>query len=420
MKPMNVVIAGGGVAGLEAVLALHSLAGPRVRLTLIAPDPDFSFRPMAVAEPFALGHAERVPLSSVAEETGAELVTDAVNGVDDAARQVRLRDGGTLPFDALLVAPGGRAVSGVPGATTWWPGGDPEVYGGLLRDLEQGYSKRLAVVVPPGAVWPLPAYELALMTAGEARAMGQDDVQVTVVTPERTPLSLFGEAASHAVAEELEAAGIALVTGAVGRVTAGGLTLEPDGRSLDVQRVFAVPRLVGPALDGLPSDEEGFIVAGDDALVEGCERTWAAGDGVVSPVKFGGLATHQARRAVAAIARLAGADDVPDPGEPVLRGHLLTGGGRRRLAARGDDEGAPLWWPAGKVAGEYLPRWLAEHSVAPQGAHEPPRAGIVVERPLSALRAPEYQYLYDLAREFRSDDPEVAALGRRMRETRAR
>jgi sulfide:quinone oxidoreductase len=420
MKPMNVVIAGGGVAGLEAVLALHSLAGPRVRLTLIAPDPDFSFRPMTVAEPFALGHAERVPLSSVAEETGAELVTDAVDGVDDAARQVRLRDGGTLPFDALLVAPGGRAVSGVPGATTWWPGGDPEVYGGLLRDLEQGYSKQLAVVVPPGAVWPLPAYELALMTAGEARAMGQDDVQVTVVTPERTPLSLFGEDASHAVAEEAEAAGIALETGAVGRVTAGGLTLEPDGRTLDVQRVFAVPRLVGPALDGLPSDEEGFIVAGDDALVEGCERTWAAGDGVVSPVKFGGLATHQARRAVAAIARLAGADDVPDPGEPVLRGHLLTGGGRRRLAARGDDEGAPLWWPAGKVAGEYLPRWLAEHGVAPQGAHKPPRTGIVVERPLSALRAPEYQYLHDLAREFRSDDPEIAALGRRMRETRAR
>jgi sulfide:quinone oxidoreductase len=259
MNPTNVVIAGGGVAGLEALLALHAQAGPRVRLTLIAPDPDFSYRPMAVAEPFSLGRAERVPLARFAEETGAELVQDAVIGVDDAAGEVRLRGGGTRRFDALLVAPGGRAVSGVPGATTWWPGGDADTYGGLLRDLEEGYSKRLAIVVPPGAVWPLPAYELALMTAGEARAMGQDDVQVTVVTPEHEPLTLFGDRASDAVADELDAAGIALETGAVGRVTPGGLTLEPEGRILAVQRVFAVPRVVGPALDGLPADEEGFI-----------------------------------------------------------------------------------------------------------------------------------------------------------------
>jgi sulfide:quinone oxidoreductase len=417
---MNILIAGGGVAGLEGLLALHRLAGPRVQLTLVAPDPEFSYRPMAVAEPFALGHAERVPLSRFTEDAGAQLVTDAVTGVDDAAGEVRLRDGGTLAFDALLLAPGGRAVNGVPGATTWWPGGDPEIYGGLLRDLEEGYCKRLAMVVPPGAVWPLPAYELALMTAGEARAMGQDDVHVTVVTPERRPLSLFGDRASDAVADELAAAGIALETGAVGRVVSGGLTLEPEGRHLSVQRVFAVPRIVGPALDGVPVDEEGFILAGDDASVEGCERTWAAGDGVISPVKFGGLATHQARRAAAAIARLAGAEDVPDPGEPVLHGHLLTGTGRRRLAARGDDQGAPLWWPAGKVAGEHLPRWLAEHGIAPQAIQSPPRGGIDVRRPLSALRAPEHQYLYDLARQFRTDDPEIAALGRRMQETRGR
>ena len=264
-------------------------------------------------------------------------------------------------------------MSGVEGATTWWPGGDPEIYGGLLRDLEEGYTKRLAMVVPPGSVWPLPVYELALMTAGEVRGMGQDDVVVTVVTPEHAPLSLFGEEASAAVSDELARAGIELKTGVVGRVEPGGLALEPGGEHLAVQRVFAVPRVLGPGLEGLPADDEGFILADDSARVEGCERTWAAGDGVVSPVKFGGLATHQARRAVAAIARLAGVDDAPDPGEPVLHGRLLVGGGRmRRLTGRGDAEGAPLWWPAGKVAGEYLPRWLAEQGVAPQGAKEPP------------------------------------------------
>ena len=37
----EVVIAGGGVAGLEALIALHSLAGTRVHVTLVAPERDF-------------------------------------------------------------------------------------------------------------------------------------------------------------------------------------------------------------------------------------------------------------------------------------------------------------------------------------------------------------------------------------------
>jgi sulfide:quinone oxidoreductase len=393
---MDVVIAGGGVAGLEALLGLRAMAGDKVSLTLIAPDADFSYRPLAVAEPFALGHAHRVPLKRFTEEVGAELVLEALESVDDGARELRLAD---------------RSARSL-GATTWWPGGDADSYGGLLQDIDEGYAKQIAIVVPPGAVWPLPAYELALMTAGEAREMGQEGVQVTVVTPEHAPLSLFGEDASRAVAEELRWAGIELRTG----------TVVQNASELGVQRVFAVPRIVGPIVEGLAMDEEGFILASDDGLVQDCEHTWAAGDGIASPVKFGGLATHQARIAAAAIARAAGATDVPDPGEPVLHGRLLIGKRTRRLRGRGDAEGAPLWWPHGKVAGEYLPRWLSEHGVAPPpAAEEPPEEqGMTVRQPLHSLRGPEAQYLFELGRQYRSGDPAIAALGRRMREMRDR
>lgn len=416
---MRVVIAGGGVAGLEALLGLRALAPAELELTLVAPDPEFSYRPLAVAEPFALGRAHHVPLARLARAARAELVQAAVEAVDDAGGSVELSGGlPPLAFDALLVATGGRPVAGVEGATTWWPEGDPEVYGGLLRDLEEGYAKRLAVVIPPGAAWPLPAYELATMTAGEARSMGRDDVEITVVTPERAPLALFGEAASAAIAEELERAGVRLRTGAVARREHGALVLDPAGERLDVQRVIAVPRIVGPALPGLPADEEGFIRTDPDGRVTGAQRTWAAGDGIVSPLKFGGLATHQARVAIAGIARLAGAADVADPGEPVLQGRLLIGRGSRRLRGRGDGESAPLWWPQGKVAGEYLPRWLAEHGVVAPVTPDP-GGGIEIRRPVREL-AREARYLFDAGLSYRITDPDIASLGRRMSEFRAR
>ena len=215
-------------------------------------------------------------------------------------------------------------------------------------------------MVPPGAVWPLPAYELALMTAGEAKAMGHDDVKVTVVTPEREPLTLFGERAAAAVAEELRWAGVDLVAGAVAspqwrRPRAGALRRAPRRRA----RVRgAADRRPGA---GRPRVRRGGLHR--HARGRPCARrrhTWAAGDGIASPIKFGGVATQQARVAVAGIAREAGLF-APEPGEPVVHGRLLVGQRTRRL--RGDAEGAPLWWPHGKIAGEYLPRWLAEHGI---------------------------------------------------------
>jgi NADPH-dependent 2,4-dienoyl-CoA reductase/sulfur reductase-like enzyme len=48
----RVLIAGGGVAGLETLLALRALAGDRVDITLVTPDLRFVNRSMAVDQPF--------------------------------------------------------------------------------------------------------------------------------------------------------------------------------------------------------------------------------------------------------------------------------------------------------------------------------------------------------------------------------
>src|SRR5690606_14704038 len=104
--PSHVVIAGGGVAGLEATLALHDLAGDRVRITLLSSSADFVYRPMAVAQPFSAGHITRHPLGELARDTDATLVVDGLQSVDHERRTARTTGGRELAYDMLVVATG--------------------------------------------------------------------------------------------------------------------------------------------------------------------------------------------------------------------------------------------------------------------------------------------------------------------------
>ena len=76
------IIVGGGVAALEAVLALADLAPDHTDVTVIAPNSDFAYRPLAVREPFAYGAARRYPLAPIVGDAGARLVSDELAWVD--------------------------------------------------------------------------------------------------------------------------------------------------------------------------------------------------------------------------------------------------------------------------------------------------------------------------------------------------
>jgi sulfide:quinone oxidoreductase len=367
-SPLRVLIAGGGVAGLEALLALRDLAGDRVALTLLSPDTEFVYRPMAIAEPFGRGLADRHPLAGIAADAEAELIRDALVEVDAGEHLAITGTGQRLSYDALLVAVGAGSEPAFRRVLTWTPETDASLFGGLLRDLDEGYLKRVAFIVPSGVAWALPAYELALMTAWQAWGMGHDDVQVTVYTPEDAPLGLFGTAATAAVRHDLEEAGVEAETAV--SVTEepyapGRLILHPGERPVDAQRVVALPRAVGPGLAGLPANARGFIPTDLHGRVPELEAVWAAGDAIAFPVKQGGLASQQADAAAESIAAYAGADVEPRPYRPVLRGMMLTGRGKEWLRHQpaGDVEGTAvrraLWWPPTKIAGRYLSPYLA-------------------------------------------------------------
>jgi sulfide:quinone oxidoreductase len=372
-RPLRVVIAGGGVAGLETLLALSDLGEGRVDLTLVAAEPEFTYTPMVVAEPFAAGHAERRQLEPIARQVGARFIQQALAAVRPERHSVALTGGEELAYDVLVVCVGARSRPAYRRALTFDARGDPFALNGVLADLEGGWSKHVAFIVPPGATWALPIYELALMTQRHGWSMGFDDIRCTIVTPEPAPLAIFGTAASRALADLLAQRGIDVLTASYAREgDDGGFLLAPGDRRLNGARAVALPVPEGPRLEGMPVDADGFFPVDEHSRVRGADDVYAAGDGTNFPIKQGGLGTQQADAAAEHIAARAGAAVEPQPFRPVLRGKLLTAGASLYLrddAGGGAGLGAAsedyLWWPPHKISGRYLAPWLA---------HETPRA----------------------------------------------
>ena len=105
----------------------------------------------------------------------------------------------------LLIACGAVPRPAVPGALTFRGPADTDALRELLRELVRGDVQRVAFVVPAGAAWALPAYELALLTARHLAGQSVRGAELTLLTPEEAPLAVFGAAASTAIGELLDA-----------------------------------------------------------------------------------------------------------------------------------------------------------------------------------------------------------------------
>jgi sulfide:quinone oxidoreductase len=378
---MEVVVAGAGVAGLETALALRAIAREHVTVELIAPEREFTYRPLAVAEPFDIGRVLRSPLEHLVHAAGARLRRGALTGVDSARKRVILDNREERAYDSLVLALGAHARESVPGSVTF-RGTDHEP--GFVTLLERASSRRLrrlAFAVPAAATWPFPLYELALLTAAYLGDHGAGDVELLLVTPEVRPLALFGPSVSAAIEKLLADAGVRIKTTSVPHSWEGGMLRLAGGDAIPVDAVVALPRLEAPILAGVPQDRDGFVETDELGRVPGLESVYAAGDLVRLPVKQGGIASQQADAIATAIAADAGAPVRPEPFRPVLRGLLLTGSAPRFLRAEQGTslvDAHPLWWPPAKIVGRYLSPFLVEQ-LGLETEEQPPADGVPVE-----------------------------------------
>ena len=371
-RPARVLIAGGGAAGLEALIALRTLAGARVELELISPERTFSWRSTAVAAAFGDASAPPVDVAEMARTVDATYTCDSIVAVDAVDGNVTLAEGAAREYDALVACLGARTEDAIPGAIAFGAPRGVTRFRQILDLALRGEIAKIVFAVPLQTGWPLALYELALLTAERLRHAAET-VDVTLITPEAAPLAAFGGRASCAVLEELEGHGIHFVPGLTPEEIAWGeLRASPGAVRIQADAVITLPRLIGPSIPGIPVGEDGFIPVDAHGLVRGTTNVYAAGDAIAFGVKHDGLATQQADAAAEAIAARVGAPVTPAPFAPVLRGVLLTGQGPRYLegtlgssAGSGAASTRPLWWPPAKIAGRYLGPYLSGSVASP-------------------------------------------------------
>jgi len=162
-----------------------------------------------------------------------------------------------------------------------------EQFRAVIQDLAAGSARDVVFAVPPDGGWPLPLYELALLTASFLFERRIGGAKLTIVTPEPAPLALFGTQASQVVEQLLGDNGIAWRA----RTTAawalpGELRLDTD-EAIAADRAVTLPRLEPMELPGIPRDERGFIPTDDHGRVRRLDRVHAAGDGQAGRARRG-------------------------------------------------------------------------------------------------------------------------------------
>jgi sulfide:quinone oxidoreductase len=395
--PVPVVcVVGAGTAGLESLLSAREQLGAGAELRLIAPDRQFRYRPMSPGSLFRPAPERGLAIADLVAQVGATWVADRADVIYEEERKVLTRDGDTVDFDFLLLAMGARSRRALSQGHVWERGADPGFLDRIIEGIAAGEVRSVAVAVPRGARWPIPAYELALVLAW--RTTGTD-ARVTLLTAEERPLGALGRDATEAVERELDAAGVEVVTSvevvddpersAQGRELADvllvpgqpadgtdALMVEPSdparvrlgtGSSAEFERLISLPTVVGPFINGVATDAVGLIEVDDTLKVCGSERVWAAGGCIAAALEHSALSARQADAAVAAIAASiageAGAGLTTSAGPPDLTGLLLTGAREQWLAENplGTHEPSTrcLWWPPGRAVGHMLAQRIA-------------------------------------------------------------
>lgn len=282
--PRSVLVVGAGAAAVACVKTLRR-EGFSGTITLVGREAHPPYDRTKLSKQFL---AKPTPPEKTliepdfAQANGVERVTDEVERVDPATRQVTLKGGRTLSAEALLVATGSRA------AMPDFAGKDLDgVY--TLRSLDD--AVRLSGAAEDGK-------RVVVIGAGfigmEAAAfLTKRGLSVTVLARDEVPFAKrFGEAVGAALKAYHSGNGVTFERGAVARIAGSGhveAVETEDGRTLpaDIVLVGAGAKPETGIVSGVEADESGGLPVGSDLRL--ADGVWIAGDIAAFPERTSGL-----------------------------------------------------------------------------------------------------------------------------------
>lgn len=319
-EPLHVVLAGGGHTHVHVLRSLAMRPAPGLRVTLVSPHARAIYTgmvPGVLGGQYELRQAQ-IDLAALAARAGAVFLADRVRLVEAGARRLHLETRPPLAYRVLSLDVGSR-----PAAADRIAAGTAAALVKPVETAAEQIRAELAQPPPPGGrrivvVGAGPGgCELAFALAAHVRREGSGDV--TVCDLADRPVAGRHPNTSNAVRRALDEHGIAFVGGTgVASADRHGVRLG-DGRVLPATFVVWATGAAGPeflARSGLPVDERGFLLVGDDLRCVDHAEIFAAGDcaSLVSHPELPKAGVYAVRQG------------------PVLTANLRAlGGGRRRL-----------------------------------------------------------------------------------------
>ncbi len=338
---VRILVAGSGPGALEATLALSRSEHLEPEISLISPQTEFHYRPNMVMEPFGVSETASYSVGEIIAHPNVHQWQGVIDRVDHQAGTAHSPEGDEFAFDAMVIATGTtpRAPLPEPAITLGLPGSIEEVTG-IVGAVDRGELRSVVFTMPDGPTHRLPLYELSLMIADRAARQSGQQVDVALVTPEPSPLIIYGDDHSAHVAEFCRRLGVHVHANATVSLYDGNTVTLDDSTTHPAERLVSMPRLEPRTPQGVPTDENGFIPVDNLQRVKGTENLFAVGDVTDARVKQGGLATQEADAACQAIEAALGTREEATGLSGEIEALLLTATERVPLRARLTESGS--------------------------------------------------------------------------------